>query len=95
MMDEEKLKSIFTGNNYQENYKILVKSVRERGAAVPPLVNAYMSLSSTMRSFGTAVNPPFGNVEETGILVTIKDIFKEKYERHAAFDPNEKPLHLS
>ncbi len=95
MMDEEKLKSIFTGNNYQENYKILVKSVRERGAAVPPLVNAYMSLSSTMRSFGTAVNPPFGNVEETGILVTIKDIYKEKYERHAAFDPNEKPLHLS
>ena len=69
--------------------------MRERGAAVPPLVNAYMSLSSTMRSFGTAVNPPFGNVEETGILVTIKDIFKEKYERHAAFDPNEKPLHLS
>lgn len=95
MMDEEKLKSIFTGNNYQENYKILVKSVRERGAAVPPLVNAYMSLSSTMCSFGTAVNPPFGNVEETGILVTIKDIYKEKYERHAAFDPNEKPLHLS
>lgn len=95
MMDEVKLKSLFTGNNYQENYKILVKSVRERGAAVPPLVNAYMSLSSTMRSFGTAVNPPFGNVEETGILVTIKDIYKEKYERHAAFDPNEKPLHLS
>ena len=95
VMDEEQLKTLFTGNDYNENYRILVKNVRERGAAVPPLVNAYMSLSSTMRSFGTALNPPFGNVEETGILVTIKDIYLEKYERHADFDPNEKPLHLS
>ena len=94
-MDEAQLRAIFTGKDYNENYRILVKSVRERGAAVPPLVNAYMSLSSTMRSFGTAINPPFGNVEETGILVTIKDIFPEKYERHADFTPNEKPLHLS
>ena len=95
LMDEKRLESIFTGANYQENYKILVKNVRERGAAVPPLVNAYMNLSSTMRSFGTALNPPFGNVEETGILVTIKDIYPEKYERHSDFDANEKPLPLS
>ena len=95
MMDEKRLESIFTGANYQENYKILVKNVRERGAAVPPLVNAYMSLSSTMRSFGTALNPPFGNVEETGILVTINDIYPEKCERHTTFESNEKPLHLS
>lgn len=94
-MNEEELKSIFTGNGYAENYRILVKRVRERGAAVPPLVNAYMSLSSTMRSFGTALNGPFGNVEETGILVTIQDILPEKAERHLAYDPNEKPLHLS
>lgn len=93
--DEAQLKAIFTGNDYNENYRILVKNVREHGAAVPPLVNAYMSLSSTMRSFGTAINPPFGNVEETGILVTIKDIFPGKYERHADFTPDEKPLHLS
>ena len=95
LTDEEQLKSIFIGVDYNENYRILVKNVREHGAAVPPLVNAYMSLSSTMRSFGTAINEPFGKVEETGILVTIKDIFRDKYERHADFDPNEKPLHLS
>ena len=94
-MDEETLRSIFTGDGYAENYRILVKQVRERGAAVPPLVNAYMSLSTTMRSFGTALNAPFGDVEETGILVTIKDILKEKTERHMTYDPNEKPLHLS
>lgn len=95
LMDEERLRSIFTGANYTENYRILVRQVRERGAAVPPLVNAYMGLSSTMRSFGTALNAPFGNVEETGIMITISDIFHEKFERHAAFDPDEKPLHLS
>lgn len=94
-MDKDLLRSIFTGNNYAENYRILVKQVRERGAAVPPLVNAYMSLSSTMRSFGTALNAPFGDVEETGILVTIDDIMPEKKERHMLYDPNEKPLHLS
>lgn len=95
MTEEEKLKAVFTGDNYNENYRILVKGVRERGSAVPPLVNAYMGLSSTMRSFGTALNAPFGQVEETGIMVTIADIFRDKFERHASFDPNEKPLHLS
>ena len=95
MMEEARLKALFTGENYNENYRILVKNVRERGAAVPPLVNAYMGLSSTMRSFGTALNAPFGQVEETGLLVTIHDIYQEKFERHAAFNPNEKPLHLS
>jgi hypothetical protein len=60
---------------------------------VPPLVNAYMNLSSTMRSFGTALNAPFGNVEEPGILVTINDIFSNKYERYTTFNLNEKPLH--
>ena len=94
-MDEAELKSIFTGADYHENYKILVRNVRQRGAAVPPLVNAYMSLSSTMRSFGTALNAPFGNVEETGILITMKDISKEKAERHLTYDHNAKPLHLS
>lgn len=92
---EEKLKSIFTGANYTENYRILVRNVRERGASVPPLVNAYMNLSSTMRSFGTAVNPTFGNVEETGILIRLADITPEKLERYTHFDPDLKPLHLT
>ena len=93
--DEAQLKAIFNGKDYNENYRILVKNVRERGAAVPPLVNAYMNLSSTMRSFGTALNAPFGNVEETGILVTIADIFSSKIERYTTFNSDEKPLHLS
>ena len=94
LADPEWLASIFTADNYHDNYKILVKQVRERGAAVPPLVNAYMSLSPTLRSFGTALNPGFGKVEETGILVTISDIFEEKAKRHLTYDNDETPSHL-
>ena len=94
LADPEWLASIFTADNYHDNYKILVKQVRERGAAVPPLVNAYMSLSPTLRSFGTALNPGFGKVEETGILVTISDIFEEKVKRHLTYDNDETPSHL-
>lgn len=92
--DPAELEAIFTGENYQENYKILVKHVRERGAAVPPLVNAYMSLSPTLRSFGTALNPGFGSVEETGMLLTMSDMFEEKAQRHMTYDKNEVPMHL-
>jgi hypothetical protein len=86
LTDEAQLEAVFTGENYRDDYKILVRGVRERGAAVPPLVNAYMNLSSTLRSFGTALNPGFGEVEETGILVTIDDIYEEKAQRHMKYD---------
>ena len=69
-------------NDHKEDYQILVRSVRDLGSAVPPLVNAYMNLSSTMMSFGSAINHPFGGVDETGILITLKDIYHEKKERH-------------
>ncbi len=80
--EEKILDSIFTGCNYDENYRILIQKVRKLGENVPPLVNAYMSLSSTMKSFGTAVNHHFGEVEETGILLTVADMFPVKIERH-------------
>lgn len=94
LADTEWLKSVFNADNYRDNYKILVKQVRDRGAAVPPLVNAYMNLSPTLRSFGTALNPGFGEVEETGILLTISDMFEEKVKRHLVYDQNAIPEHL-
>ena len=81
-MDEEKMESLFTGREYSENYRILVQRVREYGENVPPLINAYMNLSPSMKSFGTAVNDNFGNVLETGIIVTINDIYEVKRDRH-------------
>ena len=80
--DYNELVSLFNGRNYKEDYQILVRSVRDLGSAVPPLVNAYMNLSSTMMSFGTALNRPFGDVDETGILITMQDIYAAKKERH-------------
>ena len=94
LTDREWLASIFNSDNYRDDYKTLVKQVRERGAAVPPLVNAYMNLSPTLRSFGTALNPGFGQVEETGMLVTIEDMFAEKVERHTTYEKNQIPMHL-
>lgn len=70
------------GDSFKESYKILNHLVRERGFSIPPLVNAYMGLSPTMRVFGTAINREFGDVEETGILITIDEIFDEKKRRH-------------
>jgi len=76
------LNNIFTGCNYQEDYKILINKVRKLGENIQPLFNAYMNLSGTMKTFGTAMNEHFGNVEETGILVTVDDIYDFKKERH-------------
>lgn len=80
----EDLESYFVGGNYDADYKILVQQVRLRHENIPPLVNAYMSLSSTMLFFGTSLNAHFGNVEESGILVTIDDIYDFKKDRHLA-----------
>jgi len=81
---EEEMKEIFTGRRYKDNYKILSLQVRNLGETIPPLINAYMNLSPTMRTFGTFINHKFGNVEETGIMVTLKDIYVEKINRHLA-----------
>lgn len=77
----EFLKSI-NGLPYKEGHKILNKNVRDLGEQIPPLINSYMNISPSMKSFGTSANAHFGDVEETGILVTIKDIYDSKTERH-------------
>lgn len=80
--DNSKISSFFCGKTFAEDYKILNNRVREIGFNIPPLVNAYMGLSPTMRMFGTAINDEFGDVEESGILITIDEIFEEKKKRH-------------
>lgn len=82
LMDPKKLDAIFTGSDYMENYKILSREVRALGESIPPLINAYMNLSPSMRSFGTVMNHRFGEVEETGIMITVNDLYKSKVERH-------------
>lgn len=83
-MDRERLDALFTGQNFKDDYRILNQAIRSQGRNIPPLVNAYMSLSPTMRMFGTAVNDEFGDVEESGIFFRIDEILEEKKKRHIA-----------
>ncbi|MFA5713304.1 MAG: GNAT family N-acetyltransferase [Bacteroidales bacterium] len=75
-------KELFDGVEYNEGYKKLSKEVRGLGENIPPLINSYMNLSPSMKVFGTAFNSTFGDVEETGIMINIKDIYPEKLDRH-------------
>ena len=81
--DNDKLAEMYAeGGTFKEDYRILNKAIRAAGFNIPPLVNSYMNLSPTMKMFGTAINDEFGFVEESGILLTLEDIFDEKKERH-------------
>ena len=80
--DTDAFVKLLHGQPYKEGHAILHKHVHVLGENIPPLMNAYMNLSPTMKSFGTAINPTFGGVEETGILVTIRDVYDSKKERH-------------
>ncbi|MEM9326592.1 MAG: GNAT family N-acetyltransferase [Bacteroidota bacterium] len=74
--------------DYEDGFKLLNKLLKERGEYIPPLINIYMGLSETMITFGTAQNPDFGDVEETGIMVTIADIHQEVKDRHMNYQMN-------
>ncbi|MCI9042332.1 MAG: GNAT family N-acetyltransferase [Muribaculaceae bacterium] len=78
----EQLEALFTADDYKEDYRILHHAIRSHGLNIPPLVNAYMNLSPSMRMFGTAINDEFGDVEESGIFFAISEITEEKKGRH-------------
>ena len=80
--DPEQFAAIFSEDDFRKDYRILNKEVRQLGYNIPPLVNAYMGLSPTMKLFGTAINDGFGDVEETGILIAVDEILQEKRMRH-------------
>jgi len=81
-IDMAEMEKTFDGGSYKEDYKILSQKVREFGENIPPLINSYMNLSPSMKTFGTVINDHFGNVEETGIILTISDIYEAKKDRH-------------
>lgn len=80
--DPAELEKLFVEDDFKADYRILNTEVRKRGYNIPPLVNAYMGLSPTMRLFGTAINDEFGDVEETGILIAVDEILEDKRKRH-------------
>ena len=80
--DECIFEKLFAGDDFKQDYRVLNREVRNLGYNIPPLVNAYMGLSPTMKLFGTAINDEFGDVEETGILIAVDEILEEKRVRH-------------
>lgn len=80
--DPKELETLFCEDDFRADYRILNREIRKMGYNIPPLVNAYMNLSPTMKLFGTAINDGFGDVEETGILIAVDEILEEKRMRH-------------
>ena len=88
---EEELAAIFDKDTFKEDYRTLKQEVHKFGLAIPPMVNAYMGLSPTMRIFGTAVNRSFGNVEETGLLIAVDELQDDKRMRYIESFAKENP----
>ena len=80
--DEAELAKLYCKDDFNADYRILNQEIRKLGFNIPPLVNAYMKMSPTMKLFGTAINYGFGDVEETGILIAVDEILEEKRIRH-------------
>lgn len=92
--DKEIFDKIFCYNNFKEDYKVLNREIRALGFSIPPLVNAYMCLSPTMKMFGTAINYGFGDVEETGILIAVSELYDEKRIRYVDNFAKEHPEYV-
>lgn len=88
---EEELAAIFCKETFKEEYRILKQEVHKYGLAIPPMINAYMGLSPTMKIFGTAVNYDFGNVEETGLLIAVDELQDDKRMRYIESFAKEHP----
>lgn len=87
----KQFRELFTTNDFKLDYRILNSEVRKRGCNIPPLVNAYMNLSPSMLVFGTAINHEFGEVEETGILISVNELHEDKRKRHILSFVEERP----
>ena len=81
------LDKVFTEPDFKDDYKILKREIQQMGVNIPPLVNTYMNLSPTMKSFGAGINDEFGDVIEAGILIKFDELHPEKARRHLNF-PN-------
>jgi hypothetical protein len=80
--DPRLMNLILKDDDFKQDYRNLKDAVLRLGTAIPPLVNSYMSLSPTMKMFGTCRNDELADVYETGIMVCFDEMFEDKKERH-------------
>ena len=73
---------ILNKDDLLEDYKLLKAAARMRGVNVPPNMTAYISITSQMLMFGTAVNRLMHNIEDTAVLIPFDEIYHDKKSRH-------------
>lgn len=78
---EGSMDDIFNGGNFASDYPILKDCLKKLDARIPPMVNTYMNLSSTMQYFGGGYNDEFGDVIECGAIIRHQDIVKERFKK--------------
>ena len=81
--NKKKYLKLFKGNDFKEDYKVLKAEVMKHGVSIPPLVNTYMNVSPTMIYFGTGINDEFGDIYDSGILITFAELYPDKINRHS------------
>lgn len=72
----------FTESDYKDNFRLLNSYVKQRKESIPPLIHAYIELSSSMQTYGTSQDFDFGNIYDTGMMITIDDIYEAKRARY-------------
>lgn len=80
--DPDLMNLIVNKEDLVEDYKLLKAAARMRGVNVPPNVTAYISITSQMLMFGTAVNRLMHNIEDSCVLIPFDSIYHEKKSRH-------------
>ena len=78
--DEKELEQLFCEESFKDDYRILNREVRKMGYNIPPLVNAYMGLSPTMKMFGTAINYGLAMLRKRAYLLP-----STRYSRRSAY----------
>ena len=81
-VDGRLLDLILKDQDFKQDYRTLKEAVRKLGTGIPPLVNAYMNSSPTMKMFGSSVNDDFFDAIEIGILVNFDEMYADKRDRH-------------
>lgn len=80
---EPEIKETFDAEDTLEGkFTALQKYVRGCGVNIPPLISSYFKLSNQMKVFGTGVNREFGDILDTGMMVTVSEIDKGRWSRH-------------
>ena len=80
--DPELMNLIIHQDDMAEDYKLLKAAARMRGVNIPPNMTAYLSITSQMLMFGTAVNRLMHNIEDTSVLIPFDAIYHDKKRRH-------------